>query len=112
VTETAITIVLVTVPSRDVAEALTTTVVDERLAACGNIIPGITSIYRWQDAVQKDEELLIVFKTRQQTAARLMARVQELHPYEVPEAVALPVMAGLPPYLTWVAANAGTDSDI
>jgi periplasmic divalent cation tolerance protein len=99
-------IVLVTAPSREVAEHLTTTLVEERLAACGNIVPGVTSIYRWQGEVQRDEELMIVFKTAAQTASALMSRVEQLHPYEVPEAVVLPIATGLPPYLAWVMANA------
>jgi periplasmic divalent cation tolerance protein len=98
-------IVLVTAPSREVAEHLVTSVVEERLAACGNIVPGITSIYRWQGAIQKDEELLIVFKTTRAAAAQLMTRVEALHPYDVPEALVLPVEAGLAPYMSWVAAN-------
>lgn len=104
--EASLVVVLVTAPSREVAEHITRTMVDERLAACGNIVPGVTSIYRWGGAVQKDEELLIVFKATQQIAPKLMARVAEIHPYEVPEAIVLPVVAGLPPYVAWVAANA------
>jgi periplasmic divalent cation tolerance protein len=98
-------LVLVTAPSLDVAEQLTEALVEERLAACGNIVPGITSIYRWQGAVQKDSEVLIVFKTEAGTAPRLMARVEQLHPYEVPEAIMVPIEAGLPSYLGWVVAN-------
>ena len=98
-------VVLVTAPSQPVAEEIVTTIVEERLAACGNIVPGLTSIYRWQEAVQRADELLIVFKTTRATAPRLLARVEALHPYEVPEALVLPVEAGLVPYLTWVTAN-------
>jgi periplasmic divalent cation tolerance protein len=98
-------LVLVTAPSLVVAEQLTEALVEERLAACGNIVPGITSIYRWQGAVQKDSEVLIVFKTETGTAPKLMARVEQLHPYEVPEAIMVPIAAGLPSYLAWVVAN-------
>src|SRR5688572_31905489 len=104
--EAAATVVLVTAPSQEVAEQITTTIVQERLAACGNIVPGIISIYRWQDEVQRDAEVLIVFKTTQETVQRLAERVKELHPYEVPEVIALPVTAGSPEYLRWVAASA------
>jgi periplasmic divalent cation tolerance protein len=98
-------VMLMTAPSQDVAEKIVTTLVEERLAACGNIVPGLTSIYRWQDAVQKDAEVLVLFKTEQRMADRLMQRIEELHPYEVPEAIVLPVTAGLAPYLAWIAAN-------
>lgn len=104
-TDGGIVVVLVTAPSLEVAEQVVTTVVEERLAACGNIVPGLRSIYRWQDAVQKDDEVLVLFKTTQETARELMGRVAEIHPYEVPEAIALPVVAGLPSYLAWVAAS-------
>jgi periplasmic divalent cation tolerance protein len=105
VADEAVALVLVTAPSLEVAEQLTEAVVEERLAACGNIVPGITSIYRWQGAVQKDTEVLIVFKTQTSSAPRLMARVEQLHPYDVPEAVMVPITAGLPSYLAWVVAN-------
>jgi periplasmic divalent cation tolerance protein len=98
-------VMLMTAPSQDVAERIVMTLVEERLAACGNIVPGLTSIYRWQDAVQKDAEVLVLFKTEQRVADRLMQRIEELHPYEVPEAIVLPVTAGLAPYLAWIAAN-------
>ena len=105
-TEPAATVVLVTAPTQELAEQITTMIVQERLAACGNIVPGITSIYRWQDEVQHDTEVLIVFKTVNETVQRLAERVKELHPYEVPEVIALPVTAGSAAYLKWVAANA------
>jgi periplasmic divalent cation tolerance protein len=103
VTVPAVVVVLVTAPSQEAAERLVTAVVGERLAACGNIIPGMTSIYWWEDAVQRDAEVLVIFKTVQSVAPRLMARVAELHPYDVPESLVLPVTAGLAPYMAWVA---------
>lgn len=99
-------VIVVTAPALDVAEALVTRVVEERLAACGNIVQGVVSIYRWQDAVQRDGEVLILFKTAAAMAERLMARIVELHPYDVPEAIELPVTRGSAPYLAWVVANA------
>ena len=98
-------VVLVTAPSHDAAEQLVHTLVDERLAACGNIVPNVISIYRWQGAVQRESEVLIVLKTTRAVRARLIARVAELHPYEVPEVLALEVDAGLESYTGWVAAN-------
>ena len=102
---TAAVVVMVTAPTQTVAEHLVRTVVEERLAACGNIVPGVVSIYHWEGKVQRDDELLIVFKSTRAMAPRLMARIEALHPYEVPEALVLPIEAGLAPYLAWVAAN-------
>jgi periplasmic divalent cation tolerance protein len=101
-------VVLVTAPSLDVADRLVTTLVGERVAACGNIVTGVVSIYQWQGVVQRDEETLIIFKTSAGAADRLVARVQELHPYDVPEAVVLPVTDALPAYAAWVADSTGT----
>jgi periplasmic divalent cation tolerance protein len=98
----SISIVLVSAPSAEVAEQVTRQVVDERLAACGNIVPSVVSIYRWQGAVQRDEEVLVIFKTPSAVAGRLMERVRELHPYDVPEVVVLPVADVLPAYAQWV----------
>lgn len=95
-------VVLMTAPSADVAERLVRALVQERLAACGNIVPGLTSIYRWENAVQTDAEVLILLKTRAAAVPGLVARVAELHPYDVPEVLALPVLAGHAPYLAWV----------
>jgi periplasmic divalent cation tolerance protein len=107
VTTPAIDVALVTAPSHDVAEHIVRTVVEENLAACGNIVPAVVSIYRWEGAIERADEVLIVFKTARATVPKLMARVQELHPYEVPEVLVLPIEAGLPSYMKWVAANAG-----
>ncbi len=95
-------VVLVTVPDVDVGRSLARTVVEEGLAACGNILPGLTSVYRWAGAVQEDPEALVLFKTGEACVADLMRRVVELHPYDVPEFLALPVADGHLPYLRWV----------
>lgn len=102
---TDVVLVLATAPSRDVALTLTRTLVEERLAACGNIVPAVTSVYRWEDAVQQDDEVLIVFKTLRNRASRLTERIAALHPYDVPEAIVVPVDAGLDAYLNWVATS-------
>lgn len=107
----SISVVLVTAPSQDVAETLVRRVVEERLAACGNIVPRVVSIYRWEGAVQRAEESLIVFKTPASAAARLMARVRELHPYDVPEVVILPVADVLPAYARWVLSSGPDPQD-
>jgi periplasmic divalent cation tolerance protein len=89
-------------PSREVAEKLGRTLVEERRAACANIVPGLTSIYRWEGKICRDREALVILKTRRSRVAALSRRVRELHPYSVPEIIALPVVLGSPAYLTWV----------
>jgi periplasmic divalent cation tolerance protein len=98
-------VVFVTVGGRAEAEALARAVVEEKLAACVNLVAPVTSIYRWQGAVERAEEVLCVMKTTRARFARLKARVVELHAYEVPEVIALPVEAGHPPYLEWLAGS-------
>ena len=98
----AVRVVLVTAPDAEVAASLARRLVEERLAACGNVVPGVRSIYRWQGRVEDDAEVLLVLKTRAERCDALAARVQALHPYELPEVVALPVAGGSIPYLDWV----------
>jgi periplasmic divalent cation tolerance protein len=98
-------VVLVTCPTADVAAALARTLVEEGLAACGNILPGLRSIYRWQGRVVDEPEVLLVLKTTAERFEGLRARVVTLHPYEVPEVLSLAVDAGHAPYLAWVAAG-------
>jgi periplasmic divalent cation tolerance protein len=95
-------IVLITAGSVQDAEYLAETLVRERLAACVNVLPGVVSIYRWQGAVQRDSEALMVVKTQRPLLAQLIGRVQALHSYDVPEIVALPIVAGSEPYLRWL----------
>ena len=94
--------VLVTAPDADVAARIARTLVGEGLAACGNIVPGIRSIYRWGGAIQDDVEVLLVLKTGRERVGALAARVKDLHPYELPEVIALPVVGGSEAYLAWV----------
>jgi periplasmic divalent cation tolerance protein len=110
-TEGRVGVALVTAPSAAVAEMLVRTIVEERLAACGNIVPGIISIYRWDGAVQRDEEVLIIFKMAMSAAAAFVGRVRELHPYDVPEVVVLQPTDVLPAYARWVldSVTAGAD---
>jgi periplasmic divalent cation tolerance protein len=80
-------------------------VVQERLAACANIMGPVRSIYRWQGKVETAREVAVIFKTRRAQFDRLAARVKELHTYECPCVVALPIVGGLPAYLDWLAAE-------
>jgi periplasmic divalent cation tolerance protein len=95
-------IVLVTAPDPRGAATLIRTLVEERLAACGSIVPGIISIYRWNGEIREETEVLIVLKTTAAGAGKLALRVPALHPYDVPEVLVLPVLDGHLPYLDWV----------
>ncbi|BDG01982.1 divalent-cation tolerance protein CutA [Anaeromyxobacter oryzae] len=98
-------VVLVTAPSADKAAELARALVEERLAACGNVVPGLRSIYRWDGKVQDDVEALLLLKTTRARFEALRERVLALHPYQVPEVLAIPVAAGSAPYLAWIAAE-------
>ncbi|HSN71094.1 MAG TPA: divalent-cation tolerance protein CutA [Steroidobacteraceae bacterium] len=89
------------------AAAIAEALVRERLAACVNQIPSVRSTYLWKDAVTQDQEDLLMIKTTRDRFEALAARIQTLHPYEVPELIALPVDAGSDPYLAWVRACTG-----
>jgi periplasmic divalent cation tolerance protein len=95
-------VVLVTTPTAEVAGDIARALVEEGLAACGNVVPAIRSIYRWQGEVHDDAEALLVLKTDRRLVAALKARLPALHPYQVPELLALPVEDGLEPYLEWI----------
>lgn len=101
----AVRVVFITVPNIDVGKSMARALVEERLAACVNIVPALTSIYRFEGAIHEDAELLLIVKTVPHRLPALVARVAELHPYQVPECLALPVESGLPKYLEWVVAE-------
>lgn len=103
--------VFVTAPDAEVARSLARALVAERLAACVNVVPGVCSIYRWEGEVQEDDEVLLVIKTREDRLAALSARVTDLHPYDLPEVLALPVVGGSAGYLDWVSAEAAEATD-
>lgn len=95
-------VVLLTAPDAEVAGRIARALVEERLAACVNVVPGVRSVYRWEGAVQDDAEQLLVAKTRADRCGALAARVEALHPYELPEVLVLPVSGGSQRYLDWV----------
>ena len=99
-------VVFVTAPSEAEAARIGRVLVEERLAACANITGQIRSIYRWQGAVEDEAEFLMILKTSQASLDALIARANELHSYDVPEIIALPIQRGHPPYLDWIAENA------
>jgi periplasmic divalent cation tolerance protein len=104
----SVRIALTTVSSIEEGRRLARLLVERRLAACVNLIPGLTSIYRWQGAVEEAAEILLVMKTSAEQLPALEAAVRELHSYEVPEFVALNVESGSQPYLEWLLGSVGT----
>ena len=100
-------VVLCTFPDIEQARQIGAALVERQVAACVNLLPGVESIYRWEGKVEKAGEVLGIIKTTRYP--ELEAAIRELHPYEVPEILALPVQGGLPSYLEWLAASCGTE---
>ena len=98
-----------TCPDVDAASRLAEALVDERLAACVNIVPGIQSVYRWQGKLERSDEVLLIAKTTTECAESLQQRIVELHPYELPEVLLVESAGGLPAYLDWVATETRTN---
>ena len=95
-------VVLTTVATEDEAFVLVRTLLDRRLVACGTLLPGARSLYRWEDRVADESEVVVLLKTRRERVAALEAAFAELHPYKVPELLALPVSDGMEQYLAWI----------
>ncbi|SCK10412.1 divalent-cation tolerance protein CutA [Vogesella sp. LIG4] len=100
-------LVVCNVPDAILARQMAETLVGERLAACVNILPGCESVYRWQGKLESASEIPLLIKTTDTVYAALERRIQELHPYEVAEIIALPIVAGLAAYQQWVAEETG-----
>ncbi|ESS32443.1 divalent cation tolerance protein, CutA1 family protein [Toxoplasma gondii VEG] len=103
--ENAVQVAYVTCKDKTQAEEVASKLVENRLAACVNIVPGITSIYEWEGKMEKDEEVLLIVKTRKELAAEVVAAVRKWHSYDVPEVIFLDVAGGNEPYLDWVKRN-------
>ncbi len=97
--------VYTTASSENEAAQIARTVVEEQLAACANIVPGIRSIYRWEGTVEDEMESLVFLKTAVTTVDRLIVRIRELHSYDVPDIVVVPIVNGHAPYLDWILEN-------
>jgi periplasmic divalent cation tolerance protein len=95
-------VVFCTCPNRRVGEKIGRTLVEERLAACANVVPGLTSIYRWEGKICRDREVLLIVKTRRLKYTVLARRIKSLHPYSVPEILGIPIARGNSEYLSWV----------
>lgn len=98
-------IVLSACPSEEVATEIARELVQQKLAACINIIPSVYSIYRWQDAVEETKESLLMIKTSQACYTALEAAIQKLHPYETPEILAFPITHISPDYMQWLSSS-------
>ncbi len=98
----SVRLVFCTCPDRNTAERIAAALVELRLAACVNLLPGLHSIYRWQDAVEHADEVLLLIKSTAERYPALQAAIVEQHPYELPEVVAVEAAGGLPGYLAWV----------
>uniref|UniRef100_A0A0K0FY97 Novel protein (inferred by orthology to a zebrafish protein) n=1 Tax=Strongyloides venezuelensis TaxID=75913 RepID=A0A0K0FY97_STRVS len=98
----AFSVVYVTVPKMEIAKTIARSVVEEKLAACVNIVPGITSIYSWKGNIEVDQEFLLIIKTKKNLLDELKSQIIKDHPYDVPEFIALPIEEGSDPYLQWI----------
>jgi periplasmic divalent cation tolerance protein len=98
-------VVLCTCPDDAVADRIAGALVEERLAACVNRLPGVASTYRWKGEVQRDSECLLLIKTTIERFDALRERIVALHPYELPEVIAVDIARGLPAYLHWIASE-------
>lgn len=99
-------IVFISLP-REEARGMAKNIVEERLAACVNIIPKIESFFWWEDKIENDEEALLIAKTSQQKVEKLITWVKDNHPYPIPEVITVPLSEGLPDYINWVIEETG-----
>lgn len=95
-------VVLITTPSPREARAIGRRLVEEKLAACANIVPGVGSVFHWKGKICRTRETLMVLKTQRSCFGRLIKRVKSLHSYSVPEIIALPILLGSKEYLRWI----------
>ncbi len=103
--ETPYLLVLSTCPDQATAERIAQLLVEEKLAACVNVIPDITSLFQWQGKLDRENEILLLIKTTAASYSALETLVRQQHPYELPEIIAVPIVDGLNDYLDWVSSN-------
>ena len=101
---TEMLLVFTTFEREEDAARVVRTLIEERLIACGNLLPGSRSLYRWKGAIEDAREIVVLMKTRKQDWSTLLSRLHELHPYETPECIAVRVAAGAPKYMAWLEA--------
>lgn len=95
-------IIYCTVPNEFNANLIATTLIEENIAACVNILPSVTSVYKWEGIVQTDNEMLLIIKTREEKFEEAEKKIKELHEYSVPEIIALPIIKGSEEYQRWI----------
>ncbi len=105
-------IILTNVPDEPTAHAIARMLVERRLAACVNILPAVRSVYQWQGALEDTSEVAMLIKSTQARYTELEAAIRAIHPYDLPEIVALPIVAGLPNYLDWIAIETKKDVNV
>ncbi len=98
-------IVFTTFAHEEDAARVSRVLLDERLIACANLLPGARSLYRWEGETKDEREIVVLMKTRKQDWAALLSRLHELHPYQTPECVAVRIAAGAPRYMAWLEAQ-------
>lgn len=98
-------IVLTTCNSSELASSIAGSLVNKQLAACVNIVNSVESVYQWQGKIEHDKELLLIIKTRKSLFSQVEQAIQELHNYELPEVIAVPIVAGAKNYLNWIQSN-------
>ena len=104
---TACILAVTTVPSMDEGRRIVRTLVERRIIACGNVLPGAVSIYRWKGAIEESQEAVVLLKTRADRLRDLQDALPGLHPYDVPELIVVPITGGHGPYLDWLSAETG-----
>lgn len=105
-------VVYITASNQEEALVIGRTLVNERLAACANVLDGATSIYKWEGELNEDGEAVMIAKTRQELVDRVIARVRELHTYDCPCVVSWPITAGNPEFLSWIGRETGADREM
>lgn len=101
--DTPFAVILITAPNTETAERIARELVEQRLAACCNVVTGLRSIYRWKGEICTDPEVLLIVKSRVDCFEKITVSVKALHPYEVPEIISLAITNGQPDYLKWLA---------
>lgn len=105
-------VAFVTVSGEEEGEKIARTLLEERLAACVNIIPAVRSIYRWKGAIEDESESLLIIKSGEAVIERLKRRLREIHSYDIPELLVLPVADGLEEYIKWATGELGEDESV
>ena len=105
-------LILTNLPGLAEAETIARHLVERKLAACVNILPAVQSVYRWEGVVEQASEVTLLIKTTSSRYAELEAAIKALHPYALPEIIAIPIVAGLPAYLNWITAETPKDVNV